>query len=74
MCVCVCARALSTDLSGVAAAFGVKFARAATALELDAALTASLKCEQHVLIEAVTDRQVYPQFSCFTNTKVHILS
>jgi len=68
------ARGLSTNVSGVAAAFGVKFARAATAGELDAALTASLKCEQHVLIEAVTDRQVYSQFPCFTSTKVHMLT
>jgi len=44
----------STNLEAAAATFHIKFARAASPAELDAALEETSKAGQHVLIEAVT--------------------
>ena len=46
----------STDLAAAAKAFGIKFVRASSPAELDLALSAASKGSEHLLIEAVTDR------------------
>ena len=46
----------TTDLSAAAAAFGIKFVRAASAADFTAALQACSAAAEHVVIEAVTDR------------------
>ena len=46
----------TTDLSAAAAAFGIKFVRAASAADFTAALQTCSAVSEHVMIEAVTDR------------------